>query len=121
MPPRPHATGLALQGGPRELTPPPWGAASIGYERLVQPVLDRHCGACHTGEGKGRARLDLTLRPGQGVFKEPYLTLIGSIGHGLNRRPITTIMLCVVVVLLMVSFGHYMGFDRCYFDESRCV
>lgn len=44
-----------------------------------------------------------------------------AIGHGLNRRPITTIMLCVVVVLLMVSFGHYMGFDRCYFDESRCV
>ncbi len=82
-----NTTGLALQAGPRDLTPPPWGAASIGYERLVQPILDRRCGACHSGQGAGRAQLDLTLRPGQGVFKEPYLTLIGSIGHGLNRQP----------------------------------
>jgi hypothetical protein len=45
---------------------------------LVQPVLDKHCGKCHQGEGKGREKLDLTLRPGDGVFKEPYLTLVGG-------------------------------------------
>jgi len=68
----------ALRRGAVDLTPPPWGAeVSIGYERFVQPVLDEYCGKCHQGEGKGRKKLDLTLRPGQGVFKEPYLTLVG--------------------------------------------
>jgi hypothetical protein len=69
------------------LTPPPWGAGTtIGYERFVQPVLDKHCGKCHQahgapngGNGKGQAKLDLTLRPGQGAFKEPYLTLVGPL------------------------------------------
>lgn len=78
------ATGLALRHGPRELTLPPWGAASIGYERMVQPVLDRHCVSCHSAGGE---KPDLALRPGNGVFKEPYLTLIGAIGYGLNKQP----------------------------------
>ncbi|MFA6543891.1 MAG: hypothetical protein WCS99_05675 [Limisphaerales bacterium] len=81
-----NATGLALRHEPRELTLPPWGTASVGYERLVQPVLDRHCGKCHSGDGDGRSKIDLTLRPGNGVFKEPYLTLIGAIGFGLNKQ-----------------------------------
>ncbi|MCP4453639.1 MAG: hypothetical protein GY809_19435, partial [Planctomycetes bacterium] len=81
--------GLAMRRGPLALTPPPWGAAvSIGYERFVQPVLDRYCGDCHQGDGKARAKLDLTLRdtdlqdpvfpdlPSQ--FKEPYVTLVGG-------------------------------------------
>lgn len=81
--------GLAMRRGPLALTPPPWGAeVSIGYERFVQPVLDRYCSACHQGEGKARAKLDLTLRetdlqdpvfpdlPSQ--FKEPYVTLVGG-------------------------------------------
>jgi hypothetical protein len=81
--------GLALRRGPLPLISPPWGAeVSIGYERFVQPVLDRYCGACHQGEGKARATLDLTLRatdlqdpvfpdlPSQ--FKEPYVTLVGG-------------------------------------------
>ena len=83
---RPNA--LALRRPPAELTPPPWGAdVSISYERFCQPVLDKHCGKCHQGEGKARAKLDLTLRGGlaeRGVedprllpFKQPYLTLVG--------------------------------------------
>ena len=73
---------------PVDLTPPPWGAdVSISYERFCQPILDKYCGKCHQGKGKGRKKLDLTLRAGvpeRGVtdpkllpFKEPYLTLIG--------------------------------------------
>lgn len=63
---------------PQKLVPPPWGAeVSVGYERLVQPVLEKHCGKCHRGDGKGREKLDLTLRPGAGPFQEPYLTLVG--------------------------------------------
>ncbi|MBI2925922.1 MAG: hypothetical protein HYY24_09485 [Verrucomicrobia bacterium] len=122
-------TSLALREAPRELTPPPWGTASLSYERMVQPVLDRYCGKCHSdsargireievqaaaeqliprgeprgiadtqtqaaaeksiprGEAKGRAALDLTLRPGNGVFKEPYLTLLGPIGFGVAKKP----------------------------------
>jgi hypothetical protein len=63
---------------PTPLSPPPWGTASISFERFVQPVLDRACGTCHQGDGEGRKTLDLTLRPGVDVFKEPYLTLVGQ-------------------------------------------
>jgi len=79
--PAPQA-GRAASRPPNELMPPPWGTQSIGYERLVQPVLDKHCGKCHQGEGKARPKLDLTLRPGVSVFKEPYLTLVGAAGWG---------------------------------------
>ncbi|MBI2929894.1 MAG: hypothetical protein HYY24_29905 [Verrucomicrobia bacterium] len=77
-------TGLASRRAPTELTPPPWGEESISYERFVQPVLDRYCGKCHQGDGDAEARkqLDLTLRPGVDVFKEPYLTLVGPAGWG---------------------------------------
>ena len=84
-----HRGALALRGAPADLTPPPWGAGtSVSYERFCQPVLDRHCGQCHQGNGKARAKLDLTLRGGveeKGIddpklwpFKEPYLTLVGA-------------------------------------------
>ena len=83
-----RAGTLALRTSPSDLTPPPWGAeTSVSYERFCQPVLDKYCGKCHEGEGKARAKLDLTLRGGfheTGIddpklwpFKEPYMTLIG--------------------------------------------
>ncbi|NQT37924.1 MAG: PD40 domain-containing protein, partial [Planctomycetes bacterium] len=68
---------LAVRRPPVELTPPPWGTESISYEQLVQPVLDRYCGKCHQGDGEARKDFDLTLRPGAGPFKEPYLSLVG--------------------------------------------
>ncbi|MFV2068896.1 MAG: hypothetical protein ACC645_18170 [Pirellulales bacterium] len=74
-------SGLASRRSPTAISPPPWGTESIGYERFVQPVLDRYCGECHQNDGKARKDCDLTLRPAPGVFnehfKEPYLTLIG--------------------------------------------
>ncbi|MDR0326987.1 MAG: hypothetical protein LBI05_01685 [Planctomycetaceae bacterium] len=73
---------LALKRSATPLTPPSWGTESIGYERFVQPVLDKYCGKCHQGNGEARGTLDLTLRPGVDVFKEPYLTLVGSAGWG---------------------------------------
>jgi len=84
-------TGIALRKPPAKLTAPPWGASvSIGYERFVQPILDRYCGKCHQGKGKGRKKLDMTLRYSSArwgrwrsrdipsPFKEPYLTLVGG-------------------------------------------
>ena len=88
-----HQGALALRGPPATLTPPPWGAdTSISYERFCQPVLDRHCGQCHEGNGKARAKFDITLRGGveeKGIadpklwpFKEPYMTLVGPAWGG---------------------------------------
>jgi hypothetical protein len=70
--------GAVLNRGPAGITPYSIGPKySLGYERDIQPILDRYCGRCHQGEGKGRRKLDLTLRPSRdgGVFPEPYLTL----------------------------------------------
>jgi hypothetical protein len=78
----PAKAGLAMRDPPSDVTPPPWGDESIGYERFAQPVLDRYCGPCHQGDGKARKTFDLTLRPGHGPFKEPYLTLVGAAGWG---------------------------------------
>ena len=91
--PEPRPYSLALSREAVDLTPPPWGAeTTISYERFCQPILDRHCGECHQGNGKARAKLDLTLRggvPEGGVadpallpFKEPYLTLVGQAWSG---------------------------------------
>jgi len=47
---------LALRREPSEIEPPPWGTAGVGFERMVQPVLDRHCVRCHDGsEGREQA------------------------------------------------------------------
>jgi hypothetical protein len=72
-----NKTAIALRRGAVELTRPPWGTKSISYTRFVQPVLDKYCGECHQGDGEAREKLDLTLRPGFKVFKEPYVTLVG--------------------------------------------
>ena len=83
--------GIAVRAGAVKLTPPPWGAGeSVGYERFVQPVLDRYCAKCHQGKGKARKKLDMTLRHSTvrwgrwryskdpSPFKEPYVTLVGG-------------------------------------------
>jgi hypothetical protein len=72
-------SGPPMKGPPAKLTPYPWGSGySFGYERDVQPILDKYCGKCHQGKGKGRKKLDMTLRPSKdmGVFPEPYVTLV---------------------------------------------
>jgi hypothetical protein len=46
--PAPRATlRMAMLRAPSDLTPPPSGANPFSYPRLVQPVLDRRCVACH--------------------------------------------------------------------------
>ncbi len=45
---RPRMT-LASLRPVQELQPPEWGVGGFDYSRVVQPVLDRYCGVCHTG------------------------------------------------------------------------
>ena len=58
---------LALLRDASAITPPPWGAGPFSYPELVQPILDKHCAACHaTAVPKGG--LDLSAkRHGRGV------------------------------------------------------
>ena len=43
---------IASQKAPHALTPPEGGTRSFTFDLEVQPILDRACIACHTGEGK---------------------------------------------------------------------
>jgi len=79
-------SAVALTRDPSEISPPPWGDESISYMRFVQPVLDRYCGECHQGAGKARKTLDLTFR-GNGLFKEPYVLLLGNPSWGAPYNP----------------------------------
>ena len=76
----------ALRREPSQITPPPWGDESISYMRFVQPMLDKYCGECHQGDGDARDELDLTFR-GNGLFKEPYVLLIGNPSWGAAYNP----------------------------------
>ncbi len=80
------ANARALRRNPSEIVPPPWGDESISYMRFVQPVLDKYCGQCHQGDGEARDKLDLTYR-GSGLFKEPYVLLIGNPSWGAAYHP----------------------------------
>ncbi len=49
-PPPPSELPLALRKPPAQLTPEPEGAYPLQFSRLVQPVLDAKCVACHDRE-----------------------------------------------------------------------
>ena len=76
--PAPQKRSIAVLREPSTITPPPWDDRSVSFERYVQPVLDKHCGSCHSGDGQAKEIFDTTLRPGFLHFKEPYVTIIGN-------------------------------------------
>lgn len=47
--PRSRRPGTAIASPAQPLTSPPWGAGAFDYQRIVQPVLDNRCAACHDG------------------------------------------------------------------------
>jgi len=76
------AVPLALRHPPVTPTPPPWGAHQLlGYEWLVQPILDRHCVRCH-GADKPEAGLDLTGRRATDGLYQSFRTLLGARKRG---------------------------------------
>jgi hypothetical protein len=72
----------AVRKEPYRITPPPWKDNTVSYARYVRPVLDKYCGKCHQGDGKGRKKFDLTPRSGFLGFDETYWTLIGRPSWG---------------------------------------
>lgn len=68
---------LALTRAPSQITPAPEGANPFSYPRLVQPVLDRHCVACHRKEDA----LDLSgAVAGDFGWSKSYQNLAGKYG-----------------------------------------
>jgi hypothetical protein len=78
------ATPLADAALPRALTrpadkplPPPWGADRLlGYEWLVQPILDRHCTSCH-GSSSPDGGLDFTSHVADDGYVQSFRTIFG--------------------------------------------
>ena len=71
-PPR-RPPSLALSRPPSPITPGPDGSKPLSYPILVQPVLDRHCVSCHSGE-KPKANVVLTAKP-EGHYTRSYNAL----------------------------------------------
>ena len=57
----PNVLAAALRREPSPLTPGPHGSWPLRYDRLVQPVLDRHCVKCHSPKGKPEVCKKLNL------------------------------------------------------------
>ncbi len=79
---------LAMRRAPSRLAPGPDGSHPFSYPRLVQPVLDKHCAACHAQQPDSAPPLDANLvqHPGQGgmnvatTYFASYLTLTPKLG-----------------------------------------
>jgi hypothetical protein len=82
----PAGRAIALTRQPSKITDPPWGHDTVGFERYVRPVLDKYCGKCHQGKGKGRKKLDMTPRPGRLGFDETYWLFTGRPAWGRPYR-----------------------------------
>ena len=62
--------------------PPPWGADRlVGYEALVQPVLDRRCTSCH-GREKPDGGLDFSATRSADGFFQSFRTMFGLAPDG---------------------------------------
>ena len=71
------ASRLALGRGPSLPKPPPWGdVAILDYEKMIQPIFDRHCVECHGTEDPEKD-LDLTDARDPHGFAQSYRSLFG--------------------------------------------
>ena len=69
------ASALALRREAEIPTPPPWGNRRLlGYEWLVQPVLDQHCVRCHSPESPGGG-LDFSGQRREDDFLQSFHTI----------------------------------------------
>ena len=78
-PPDHWAVTAALQREPVAPKPPHWGAERLlGYEWLVQPILDRHCVRCHGAE-KPDGGLDFTGTKAPDGYCQSFRTMFGAL------------------------------------------
>ena len=67
---------LALAREPQPLEPPSWGAEAFSYEKVVQPVWNARCVACHSAGD--RQKIDLTAGLDAERIPASYRTLIAQ-------------------------------------------
>ncbi len=82
---------LAMGRDPSVPSPPSWGADRLlGYEWLVQPILDRHCTRCH-GSQEPDGGIDLTgACEEDGLFRS-YHSLFGQKTDGSRGKPYVSV------------------------------
>jgi hypothetical protein len=72
----------ALRRPPNQPRPPAWGSDRLlGYEWLVQPILDRHCVRCH-GHEDPDGEIDLTSTRAEDGLYQSYRTMFGRLPGG---------------------------------------
>ena len=80
-------TPVAMSREPEIPRPPPWGSQRLlGYEWLIQPILDRHCVECH-GADDPQGKVDLTATVTEGGFFQSFRTLFGQTGGSERGLP----------------------------------
>ena len=69
---------LASRRAPSVPEAPAWGSGRLlGYEWLIQPILDSHCVECHGGE-EPDGGIDLVSTPNDDGFFRSFATLFGN-------------------------------------------
>ena len=74
--PQMKQTTKALLQPVRSLEPPPWGSQPFGFERIVQPVLDKRCVSCHDSSKK--ERIDLSGKLDADLVPASYRSLVSG-------------------------------------------
>lgn len=107
--------GLALRRAPSELEPPPWGAGPFSYEKVVQPVWDAKCTACH--DAADPQKIDLTGALDAEKVPASYRTLIsqgwvhyldwGYNSGGNEKRPPLSFGTLKSKLWKVLDAGHY--------------
>ncbi|MCL1919580.1 MAG: hypothetical protein FWG50_00655 [Kiritimatiellaeota bacterium] len=76
LPPAQQRDSLAMRRPPSRPAPPAWGDETIGFDRFVQPVLDKHCVTCHSGK-EPAGEMDFTKRyEGNSQISWPYVLMV---------------------------------------------
>ena len=71
-------TTAAMKVGPKPLKPFYGPAAGFSFPKMIQPILDKHCVKCHTGQVNGVMSLASTAKPdgrAKRNWSEGYLNL----------------------------------------------
>jgi len=79
---------LAMRRDPSKLVPDVDGSNPFSYPRLVQPVLDKHCVACH--DQIGEKAPNLARRPIKNHWYASYVSLVKDYGFYSYGNPVRT-------------------------------
>lgn len=97
-PPLTQLIPLAMRRPPSVLKPDADGTNPFSYPRLVQPVLDRNCVACHAKNAPKAPLLDATITKtklsqfgGSTEFFTSYVNLVTKYGYWNYNNPVRTI------------------------------